>query len=197
MFKILKSLAVIVAVAAIAGGGTYALWTDSAAITGSTFATGSMDLKIDQNPDGDENYDWVDNFTSPIQITGMKPGDSDGIIVDIKNIGDVDGIAKIMFSSSDTDAIMDLLNIKVTYDGDHNGTFETVVAQGPLAAWNNGNYRIMGEIAGTPNDNTLANRIGKIASVKIEWSLPASVGNETQNNEITVNTIFGLEQVQD
>ena len=62
--KIVKSLAIITAVVAIAGGGTYALWSDSASITGNTFSAGTMDIKVDADPDSTKQQ-WEDTFSVP------------------------------------------------------------------------------------------------------------------------------------
>ena len=48
--KIFKSLAIITAVVAIAGAGTYAWLSDTASVNNSTFATESLNILIDKNP---------------------------------------------------------------------------------------------------------------------------------------------------
>jgi len=46
MFKIVKSLFAIVAVAAIAAGSTSAYFSDTATITGNTFSTGKLEIRV-------------------------------------------------------------------------------------------------------------------------------------------------------
>ena len=47
MFKIAKSMFAIVAVAAIAAGSTSAYFSDTATITGNTFSTGKLEIRVD------------------------------------------------------------------------------------------------------------------------------------------------------
>jgi predicted ribosomally synthesized peptide with SipW-like signal peptide len=46
MTNILKSLFVVVAVAAVAGGATWAYFTDTETVSGNTFAAGTLDFKL-------------------------------------------------------------------------------------------------------------------------------------------------------
>lgn len=50
MFKIVKSLFVIVAVATIAAGSTSAYFSDTATITGNTFSTGTLEIRVNGQP---------------------------------------------------------------------------------------------------------------------------------------------------
>ncbi len=47
MFKIIKSIFAIVAVASIAAGSTSAYFSDTATITGNTFSTGKLEIRVD------------------------------------------------------------------------------------------------------------------------------------------------------
>lgn len=80
--KILKSLAVIAFIAAIAVGATTAYFSDTETSTGNTFTAGSIDLKID-------NHAWFNGVEQPLlswlltdltdqlffNYTDLKPGD--------------------------------------------------------------------------------------------------------------------------
>lgn len=75
--KILVSLSVIGAVAAIAVGGTIAYFSDTETSTGNTFTAGTIDIAIDtENP-------WVRNYS----IGDLKPGETGYITFDITNVG--------------------------------------------------------------------------------------------------------------
>ncbi|NTW89293.1 MAG: hypothetical protein HGB37_00030 [Candidatus Moranbacteria bacterium] len=50
MMKILKSVSMIAAVAAIAGGATYAYFSDKATVTNNTFSAGTLDIRVDGEP---------------------------------------------------------------------------------------------------------------------------------------------------
>ncbi|MDD5146317.1 MAG: TasA family protein [Candidatus Pacebacteria bacterium] len=75
--KIILSLAIIGAVAAIAVGGTVAYFTDTETSTGNTFTAGTIDIAIDgQNP-----------WTSHYSVGDLKPGETGNINFDITNVG--------------------------------------------------------------------------------------------------------------
>ncbi len=69
--KIIISLSVIGAVAAIAVGGTIAYFSDTETSTGNTFTAGELDLIVDIN--GVDQNPLVDKF---FNLADMKPGDS-------------------------------------------------------------------------------------------------------------------------
>jgi predicted ribosomally synthesized peptide with SipW-like signal peptide len=192
--KIVKSLSMIAAVVAIAGGATYAWLSDIASVKGSTFSAESLDLLIDKDPLPNEDYDWVETFNSPAAYTNLLPGNFGEQVLDIKKVGDVDGKAKIKFVASGDWQLINQLNIKVSYDKDHYKTW-VPVAEGPLSAWNNGQFRIMDDILGA-NDEEGGDVDDKLASVKIEWSIPGTAGNDIQGKTVNVDTIFGFDQNQ-
>lgn len=205
MMKIFKSLAIITAVVAIAGGGTYALWSDSATITGSTFSAGTMNLMIDRNPI-DTQYDWAEGFAitevagASNMLKNLYPGypannERNFQVIDII---DVDGTvpnstATIKFNrTSGTDEMASSLKLRVYFDAENNGFGDdlTPLYDAPLSHYT-GVYTL-GEIDNTVE--TLGNQTGKAASVKIEWYVPTSAGNEIQGDSVTVDTTFGLQQ---
>ena len=66
MKRILLSLSVIVAVAAVAIGATRAAFSDTAASNGSTFTAGTLNLQVDT----------LESQTAKFTLSGIKPGDS-------------------------------------------------------------------------------------------------------------------------
>jgi len=81
MKNILKSLAVIVAVAGVAGGITYAYFSDTETSNANTFSAGTLDLNLDG---GNTN---VVKFN----VSNMKPGDQPTAGYKVKNVGTVNG----------------------------------------------------------------------------------------------------------
>lgn len=215
MKNIFKSLLVVVAVAAVAGGATYSYFSDTATISGNTFTAGTMDLKIDQNVVG-TNYDWVDDFnvstdnvanlgfrtangwtgenyggfTDFLAQSGMQnlfPGMPEREqIIDIKNVGSIaNPMATIDLNrTSGWSDLAGVLNFKVYFKGDHDD-----------ANWGDA------KLNGTVNDYNKAFDLGTItdedgiASVKIVWTVPETAGNSIQGDIVTVNAVFGLNQV--
>ncbi len=64
MKNIIKSLVIVVAIAAIAGGATYALFSDTETSAGNTFTAGTLDLKV-----GNQDDPMIVHVTK----TDMKP----------------------------------------------------------------------------------------------------------------------------
>ncbi len=182
MKTILKSLAAIVAVGAIAGGATFAYFSDEETITGNSFTAGTVDLKIDSNPDSTIQW-WHDGFANTHGITNLAPGDTDSQIIDIKNVGSID--SEVTFDMNRTSNWSDLagaLEFHVYFDAKNDG------------GWDDTNLH------GTVDEFTQAYNLGLIesetgiASVKIEWTLPASTGNDAQGDNVTIDALFGLMQ---
>ncbi|MFA5742684.1 MAG: TasA family protein [Candidatus Paceibacterota bacterium] len=202
--KILVSLATMLVVGAVATAGTVAYFTDTTVASGSTITAGTLDLKVDSNPSGGAQV-WSDGFVSPVQLTNLAPGFTDEQIVDIQKQGSVNGVASIRLvvtsnaentalapevaagdSASDTTGeLPQNIRIKISYSPENNGVFGSVLYDYTLAEFNaNPNQLVLGDILGTD----------KTASVKIQYSIPASVGNVIMNDSVTINTIFGLDQ---
>ncbi len=86
MKKIIKSLAVIVAVAAIGAGATFAVFSDTEVSEGNTLSAGTLDLKVDG-----EDYPNIETMT----FADVKPGDSFSKTWKVRNTGSLDGKVKI------------------------------------------------------------------------------------------------------
>jgi predicted ribosomally synthesized peptide with SipW-like signal peptide len=111
--KILISLSVIAAVAAIAIGGTIAYFSDTETSTGNTFTAGSLDLIVD--------IDGVDHnpLTGPIfTLADMKPGDTGEKTISLK---------------VDNNPACGLVNINLTSDLDNTCT-EPEIGDEPACA---------------------------------------------------------------
>lgn len=78
-------LSVTAALASVTTIGTYALWRDTATVTGATISSGTLDLKV--NGGGTD----VDNLPTwaPLQLTNMAPGESIASVLTVKNAGNV------------------------------------------------------------------------------------------------------------
>lgn len=196
MMKIVKSLSIIMAVVAVVAGGTYAAYHKEASLTGATYSADSMDIKIDTDARPD-TYEWGSTlaapnlFGSPLGSNKVKPGSTGEQIVDILRQGEVDGNATIKFHVAQDTPLYHNMDFVVKFDKNHDGSFETDVASGPLTSWNNNVYS-MGKIEGNQADGI---SYGKIASVKIMWSVPATAGNEIMGESVVIDAIFGLDQI--
>src|SRR5665648_12594 len=100
MKNIIKSLLVVVAVAAVAGGATYAYFSSDVTVTGNTIATGT--LKIN-----DKSQDWMQQVT----FDNLKPGSLIRKWVVIENDGTLDvGTLNVSVANlNDTNGLLDQL----------------------------------------------------------------------------------------
>ncbi|MDI6631481.1 MAG: TasA family protein [Thermoanaerobacteraceae bacterium] len=79
MRKILIALLGVLLVAALAGAGTFAYFSDTETSTGNTFAAGTIDLTLNQSA------------PAPINLTNMKPGDDVSATITVQNVGSLAG----------------------------------------------------------------------------------------------------------
>jgi len=85
--KMLLGMMVIGLVAALAGAGLYAYFSDTETSTGNTFTAGTLDLKV---WDGTA---WGNDVSGLIILDNMEPGaESDYITVKVKNEGSLPGV---------------------------------------------------------------------------------------------------------
>jgi len=87
--KILVSMILVGLVAALAGAGLYAYFSDTEKSTGNTFTAGTLNLKVgDQDP-----------TTWKITVSNMYPGQTGSTSVVVANTGSLNGKLSISFSS--------------------------------------------------------------------------------------------------
>jgi len=148
---------------------------------------------IDSDP-SPSVYNWSDGFTNPANpFADVKPGSTGEQIIDIKNIGGIDGNATIQLNRTSADnELANNLTFTIYFDGNHDGSFDATGISGTLNAFT-GTYTL-GPITSLETSDGVTPYLGKIASVKIVWSVPSSAGNEIAGKSVTVDAVFGLEQ---
>jgi len=191
MKKIFLSLAMIAVVATVAVGATRAYFSDTETISGNTFTSGSMALKIDSNAASNE-YTWSGGFTGGT-FTNMNPGATGEQIIDVMNVGGINGNATFDINrTSNWSDLAGALVFHVYFKSNHNNTdWVDTELVGNADAFV-GPYTL-GQFTGAAEELTGQN--GQVASIKIVWSVPTSAGNEIQGDSETVNAVFGVEQV--
>jgi len=200
MKRIILSSLVILGLVGLIAGATVAYFSDTATIYGSTFSTSTMVLKIDSNP-LQETYTWSDGFPCPTDyyVAGLYPGYPNGgehnwQVLDLKNVGTVDGYVTIQLNkTSGSDLLADNLIFTVLFDDDNTGDF-VQKARGTLTQFQGNTYTL-----GVITDTTLGDEgdlVGPMASVKIVWEVPTTALNDIQGKTLTIDTVFGLEQVR-
>jgi predicted ribosomally synthesized peptide with SipW-like signal peptide len=111
MLRIVKSLAVILAVATIATSATHAYFTSDVTVPGMTFATGTLSIT-------DTSEGWM----LPVVFTNLKPGDTIRKWVKLQNTGSLDVSSLTVQAVHESDSSPSLLSqIKVSLIGQVNG----------------------------------------------------------------------------
>lgn len=198
MRKILIALLGVLLVAALAGAGTFAYFSDTETSTGNSFTAGILDLKVDGEDDP--------NVSTYLEVGNVAPGDSDEVTINLANAGTIDGTATIhIIGVADDDVssnepelaagdlpddpentedgeLCDNLYLVITADLDGDGAFETAVAEGYRSAIECETFTI-GALDG-----------GGTIAVKIAWSVDDEVGNIIQSDECVFDIEFGLNQ---
>jgi hypothetical protein len=213
MIKIVKSLAIILGVVAIAGGGTYAWQQQTGTVSGVTFSAGSQDLKIDDNLASGAQH-WVDNFAAPtgFHLSNLTPGYQDSVIVNVKNEGDVNGTASIRLNltanaengvispeieAGDNTAngnmdgdLAQNIRVKISYKQEGESTFVEKYDYTLAEYGANPSLLSLGAIAhGVVSDTDQAG----VGNVKLEWSIPTNASNRIMTDSVGVDVVFGLE----
>ena len=69
-------------VVALGTTGTFAFWTDTVTVSGTTFTSGTLDLQVD-------NANAVANATGTLSMTNMSPGATSAQVLTVKNNGNI------------------------------------------------------------------------------------------------------------
>lgn len=122
--RALRSLLSLGMVVGLGATGTYAYWTDTVSVTGTTISTGTIDLKVN-------NADTVTDFTT-MNVTTMVPGDSTAGVVTVKNSGTAPLKYYVDSSPSNADGkgLGAALTVKVTGDSATSGSGRAVTCAG-------------------------------------------------------------------
>lgn len=189
--RILTSVLVIGLVAALAGVGTFALFTDTASSTGNLVGAGTLDLKVDG-----------EDTVVPMSISGVAPGDSgwayhyqwylttnDGSVpagrltFKIDNVQHDGGAFPAPEQAVDPDNSGDLAdNVLVTVQFPD---WDTPVGTYTLAELEQGI---------TITDDFEAAMTSGDAGVEFDVDIPAGAGNEIMGDSVTFDGHFTLEQ---
>ncbi len=119
------SLGVVLGIGSVS---TFAFWTDTVTVTGTTFTAGSIDLRVN-------NQDTVTGYTS-LNISTMVPGSSTAGILTIKN----QGLSPLRYTATTTATNTDSKNLrgaltaKVTLDTSTTGSSPSATCSGGAAA---------------------------------------------------------------
>jgi spore coat-associated protein N len=192
-------------------GGAFAYFSDTETSTGNTFTAGTLDLTVDDQDDPN-----VTPALLGLTIGPLAPGDSNYVIVNVTNNGDIDGQLSVLIgtgipwdvtgtmvqteganpesetgNTADPGELADYLVFDVQYDANNDDIFED-------EGWPNWGPGSVFPTFASCNGETLdfgTLGAGLTRHVKISWSLPSSVGNDIQGDIVTYDITFCLTQV--
>lgn len=121
----LRALLALGVLAVASVGGTFAFWTDDATVTGGTFTSGTLDLKVD----GADSH-----VSTTLSMSAMAPGNTSAEVLAISNGGNVplrysmtgglSGSDSALYSSSSA------LLLTIVKDGTRSGTGNSATCTG-------------------------------------------------------------------
>jgi len=108
--------------------GTFAFWTDDVVITGATFSTGTLDLRVN-------NLDTVTGYTT-LNLSTMAPGNTVAGVLTVRNNGTVPlkYTATTAATNADGKGLAAALVVKVTGDTAVTGTSPSATCAGTALA---------------------------------------------------------------
>ncbi|HAV11559.1 MAG TPA: hypothetical protein DCX32_03370 [Candidatus Moranbacteria bacterium] len=185
MKNILKSFSIIVAIAAVAGGITYAIFSDTDTITGNTVGTATVEL--------DAKGEAASGIVSkPIVATNLVPGEyTDDFRGALHNQSTVD-VKLYMYLDNVVGDACDKINLTMTTG--HAGGDEyarTILNNVALSSIDTPAERV--EITGVPPFETAGPNITQV--VRERAQLDPSADNTYQNKTCTWDEVFVAESI--
>ncbi|NHN61154.1 MULTISPECIES: TasA family protein [Halorussus] len=172
--KVLGGLVTVGAASAATGAGTMAYFSDTESSEGNTVSAGTLNLKVNGRDD---------ISTAPVNVSGVAPGWSKSIPLDLSNDGTVGGDLYLKFDvtgSNDGDGDSQGLedDLDLTWNVDNGGSGSIDLTNAPT------NWQDTGQdIGGSSN-----------VTGDIGLELPTSVGNEAQGESATIDVYMKLVQ---
>ena len=169
------SLGVVLSVGAT---GTFAYWTDSVSVSGTTFTAGTIDLKVNGN-------DTVTGYTS-LNISNLVPGNSVAAVLTVANSGTapMKYTAATTATNTDTKDLRSALVVKVTGDTATPGASPAATCAGTALA--SSGTTLNGSLIST--GRLLA--AGANEKVCVQVSLPAAASTSLQGATTDVVLTF-------
>jgi len=183
-------------VLAIGMTGTFASWSDSASITGTTIVAGSLDLKLNI---GASDVDSVTGYND-LDLTGMVPGNSVAAILTVKNAGTVPFKWRLDSTATNTPVGKDLAaaltySLFSTTASAVNGSGAAKTCPGTAITGGSGTG-LNSALLSAANARTLSNVAGSNADkICIQISLPAGASTTLQSAQTDVVLNFTGDQL--
>ncbi|MCW2792785.1 MAG: hypothetical protein JWO76_1883 [Nocardioides sp.] len=172
-------------VLSVAATGTFAFWTDSSTITGTTFTGGSIKLNL---KDGTGANPFAHDLTgyASLNLATMVPGNSTAAVITVKNAG----TAALTFLASSSATNPDTLNlagalvVKVTADAATGGSGLAVTCPGTAIA--SSGTSLNGSLLTTP----IALAATTTTTICVQVTLPSGANTSLQGATTNATLTF-------
>ncbi|MGY2874991.1 putative ribosomally synthesized peptide with SipW-like signal peptide [Marmoricola sp. URHA0025 HA25] len=183
-------------VVALGTTGTFAFWTDSVAVSGTTFTSGRLDLQVD-------NADSVANASGTLSMTNMAPGSTSAQILTVKNNGNIPlkwTLAGLLTGGADDAAFSSAAAISLTIR-----TGATVSGSGNTATCSGGTVlagpstltTTSAALVATPQPTTAGSGLGAAATVPLCFQVTFSAAAPTTLQSKTTKATFTFSGTSD
>lgn len=186
--KVIGSLAVLGAAAAVAGMGTFGSFTDSTAPVNTTISSGTIDINAAQ-PTG----------AIAINAGGLIPGDSATRVLDVVNSGTSNFGSVVLSSTVGTPSILttDAINgLQMTLKSCAVAWTQGGTAQAPTYTCSNGERTLANSRAvnNVPLTNPYSLGAGTTDHIAVTFSLPTNANNDFQGKSADLKLVFTATQ---
>jgi predicted ribosomally synthesized peptide with SipW-like signal peptide len=172
--RIVLSLGLVVGVGAT---GTFAAWSDTATVQGTSITAGTIDLKLNGANDNVTGY-------TTMNISNMVPGNTTAGVITVKNNGTAPLKYYLDASAGGPNALFSALQAKVTGDAATTGSSPSVVCPGAALASSSSTFGSGLLSAASPR--LLA--AGATENICIQATLPSNAASTLQG--VTANITF-------
>lgn len=193
--KIAMSAVSIMTALALAGGATFAFFSDTGSSTGNIFSAGSLILQLD-----DENQEFSDSVSASIGGSDMAPGDSESGFISLHNEGSIDAAEVVLGATQtlndngeDGSDLADVLNLTVGTDTDNLCVDPTDLTGTIAAAIGNNSLPLTLKELVDEDYNALPG-LGADYFLCLTATMQSTAGNEYQGDSKTVNFDFTANQ---
>lgn len=185
-------------VAALGAGGTFAYWTDSSQITGTTFSTGTLDLQSSINGTAFSDNPVNTGTPATLTMTSMAPGNTSAQVLTIKNAGTVPLKWTLAGNLTGTNAVdfdnANALTVLVKTGATLNGSGNSATCQGGTQLGSTTTLKqASASIVATPQPTTAGSGIGAAGTVALcfQVSFDANAPTSLQTKTTQATFTFG------
>jgi predicted ribosomally synthesized peptide with SipW-like signal peptide len=180
--RVLGGIVTVGAAAAAAGAGTVALFSDTEESTNNTVSAGTLDL----------GGDGTNSAVTTVSVSNVAPGDSGGGTTSLKNVGTIDGVVDLEFSTpTNNEGANPDAETDTGSPGDLGSVLEVTVSLGSTTVRDDTFNNVFD---GNDDDTNVPLTAGSTKTLSVDWTLPSGTGNDIQGDEVLGDITIELGQ---